>query len=202
MRPLKTLPVRSLFSHLLLLLLVGCASPPVPARLQFLGYQGYVNEHKILIHAPISRVFALLTDHDRLQELAPVDLVQSTKVSPGPYSVGTLIHSETRYKIKLQWDSRVVRLEQDHLLVLEFLNGIFRGGYEVWELQPEGDFALLSHTLVYNLANPLYHILWVVKQGETKHDALVETTLLNIKRASEMEMMPSPRGPDAEGPES
>lgn len=176
---------------LLIFTLTGCAtSPPVPERLEFLNYQGQVNEHHTLIQAPPSRVFHVLIDFDSFVTLIPSDRVQLTKVSPGAYRVGTTIRAETNYKIKLSWDSQVVQIQEDRLLVLQFQNGPFRGGYEVWELQGNGSCTRVSHTLVYNISNFFYRLVWLLKRGEKRHNILTEVTLLNLKRECEEGLLP------------
>jgi ribosome-associated toxin RatA of RatAB toxin-antitoxin module len=173
------------------LVLTGCATPPpVPERLEFLNYQGQVNEHHTLIQAPPSRVFDVLTDFDRFVTLIPSDRVQLRKVTPGPYQVGTAIRAETIYKIRLNWDSQVVQIQKDRLLVLQFQSGPFRGGYEVWELKAKGSCTRVSHTLVYNISNSFYRLVWLLKQGEKKHNTLTEVTLLNLKRECEEGLLP------------
>ncbi|NVM22805.1 MAG: SRPBCC family protein [Desulfobacterales bacterium] len=174
--------------------LVGCATAPVPERLQFLEYQGSVNEHDIFIQAPPSRIFALLTDFDRFPALLPSDRIQMTKVSPEPYRIGTVIRTQTRYRISLRWNTQVVAKQADRRLVLQFLDGIFRDGYEIWELRQEGTGTRVSHAIVYNIANFLYHTFWVLKRVESRHDALIEDTLLNLKQACEAE--PTPAAPN------
>lgn len=175
----------------MVLAFLGCATPPpVPERLEFLNYQGYVNEHHTLIQAPTSRVFDVLTDFDRFVTLVPSDRVQLSKVTPGPYQVGTTIRAETIYKIKLNWNSKVVQMQKDRLLILQFQDGPFRGGYEVWELKPQGSSTRASHTLVYNISNFFYRLVWMLKRGERKHNTLTEVTLLNLKRECEEELLP------------
>ena len=124
---------------------------------------------------------------DRFVNLIPSDRVQLSKVTPGPYEVGTVIRTETKYKIKLQWDSQVVRVLKDRLLVLQFQDGPFRGGYEVWELETQGSSTRATHTLVYNISNFLYRLVWVLKSGEKKHNTLTEETLQNLKLECEQE---------------
>ena len=176
---------------LVVLALPCCATPPpVPERLEFLNYQGQVNEHRILIQASPSQVFAVLTDFDRFVTLIPNDRIELSKVSPGPYQVGPTIRAETMYKIRLSWDSKVVHLEKDRLLVLQFQNGPFRDGYEVWELRPQGSCTRLSHTFVYNISIVLYRLVWVFKRGEKKHNTLTEVTLLNLKRECQEGLLP------------
>ncbi len=173
------------------LLLTGCATPPdAPERLEFLNYRGQVNEHYTLIQAPPSRVFQVLTDFDRFATLIPSDRIQLRKLTPGPYQVGTAIRTETIYKIKLSWDSQVVQIDKDHLLVLQFQNGPFKGGYGVWELEATGSCTRVSHTLVYNISNFFYRLVWLLKQGERRHNRLTEVTLLNLKRECEEGLLP------------
>jgi len=185
------LRLRGLFAGLMALILLGCATPPpVPERLEFLNYQGQVNEHHILIQASPSQVFAVLTDFDRFVTFIPSDRVELSKVTPGPYQVGTTIRAETMYKIKLSWHSKVVQMEKDRLLVLQFKDGPFKDGYEVWELSPQGSCTRVSHTFVYNTSNLLYRLVWVFKRGEKKHNTLTEVTLLNLKRECEEGLLP------------
>ena len=173
------------------LVLTGCATPPaVPERLEFLNYRGQVNEHHILIQAPPSRIFHVLTDFDRFETLTPTDRVQLRKITPGPYQVGTAIRAETIYKIRLSWDSQVVQIDKDRLLVLQFQNGPFQGGYEVWTLTAKGSCTRVSHTLVYNISNFFYRLVWLLKKGEKRHNTLTEVTLLNLKRECEEGLLP------------
>jgi ribosome-associated toxin RatA of RatAB toxin-antitoxin module len=167
---------------------LGCAAPPpVPERLAFLDYQGQVNEHQVVIQADSSQIFEVLTDFDRFVDLIPADRIQLSKVTPGPYEVGTVLRAETKYKIQLQWESQVVRVQKDRLLVLQVQDGPFRGGYEVWELKPQGSSTKVSHTLVYNISNFFYRLVWVLKRGEKKHNNLTEATLQNLKLECEQE---------------
>jgi len=180
-----------LIVSLLVLASTGCATPPpVPERLEFLHYQGQVNEHHIFIQAPPSRVFRILTDFDRFVTLIPSDRVQLRKITPGPYQIGTIIRTETIYKIKLSWDSQVVQIQKDRSLVLQFQSGPFRGGYEVWELKARGSCTRVSHTLVYNISNFFYGLVWRLKHGERRHNTLTEVTLLNLKRECEEGLLP------------
>ena len=185
------LSLQRLIVALVLLAFWGCATPPpVPERLEFLNYQGHVNEHHTLIKATPSQVFAVLTDFDRFVTFIPTDRVELSKVTPGPYQIGTTIRAETMYKIKLSWESKVVYMEKDRLLVLQFQDGPFRGGYEVWALRPQGNCTRVSHTFVYNISNFLYRLVWVFKRGEKKHNTLTEVTLLNLKRECEEGLLP------------
>ena len=182
------LSIPRLLVGLTLFAFLGCAAPPpVPERLEFLGYQGHVNEHQVVIQADSSQIFSVLTDFDRFVALIPADRMQLSKATPGPYKVGTVLRAETKYKIKLQWHSQVVRVQKDRLLVLQFQDGPFRGGYELWELKPQGSATRVSHTLVYNISNFLNRLVWVLKSGEKKHNTLTETTLQNLKLECEQE---------------
>jgi ribosome-associated toxin RatA of RatAB toxin-antitoxin module len=176
---------------LMVFALHGCATPPpVPKRLEFLNYQGQLNEHHIIIQAPPSRVFHVLTDFDRFLTLIPSDRVRLKKMTPGPYQVGTTIRAETIFKIKLSWESRVVQIQKDRSLVLQFQSGPFRGGYEVWGLETAGSCTRVSHTLVYNISNFFYRLVWLLKQGEKKHNTMTDVTLLNLKRECEEGLLP------------
>jgi ribosome-associated toxin RatA of RatAB toxin-antitoxin module len=165
----------------------ACAKHTIPARLQYLHYEGQVNEHHIMIQAPPERIFAILTDEDRFPGLVPCDRIRVSCVTQRPYRVGTLIRTQTGFKIKISWLSKVVDLAPPRRITLQFQDGIFRGGYEVWELEPVGDQTMVSHTILYKLSNFMYRLLWSVKNVEEKHNSLVENTLHNLRRTAEIE---------------
>ena len=175
----------SLPGVLLALVLSGCAKPAVPQGLRHLAYQGWTNEHHITIDAAPKQVFSILTDFDRFPRLVPSDRIRVSKETSGPYGIGTVIRTQTGYKIKVSWTTKVVDLEDCRRIVLQFQEGMFRGGYEIWDLQPDGERTRVSHTILFNLSNFVYRVLWVVKDVESKHNILVEATLQNLKRASE-----------------
>ena len=83
-----------------------------------------------------------------------------------------------------------MQLQKDRSLVLQFQSGPFRGGYEVWELTAKGSCTRVSHTLIYNISNIFYRLVWLLKQGERKHNTLTEVTLLNLKRECEEGLLP------------
>ncbi|MHC1742430.1 MAG: type II toxin-antitoxin system RatA family toxin [Syntrophobacteraceae bacterium] len=167
------------------LALSGCAKPALPQGLQHLAYPGRTNEHHIVIEAPPERIFSILTDFDRFPGLVPSDRIRVSKQTGGPYGVGTVIRTETGYKIKVSWTTRVVDFQECRKITLQFQEGMFRGGYEIWDLEPDGEKTRVSHTILFNLSNFIYRILWVLKDVESKHNILVEATLHNLKRASE-----------------
>jgi uncharacterized membrane protein len=175
---------------LIVLFVTGCATAPVPERFQFLGYEGNVNEHSILISAPPSRVFSILTDFEQFSQLATQPNVRLTQITPGPLSVGTVICAETGYKIEIHWYSQVVEVRKDEMLILCFMNGIFSGGYEVWEIQPTKTGTKVSHTIIYNISSFPYRILWVLKNVENKHNMLVEAALQKLKDRCERTLSP------------
>jgi ribosome-associated toxin RatA of RatAB toxin-antitoxin module len=177
--------VRGWIRWLLICTLTGCVKPIVPARLDYLGYAGRVNEHRIAIDAPAERIFSILTDYDRFSCLVPSDRIRVSKETAGPYGVGTVIRTQTGYQIKVSWTARVIDVQEGRRIVLQFQEGMFRGGYEIWELREEGERTHVSHTILFNIANVIYRVLWVLKDVESKHDTLVEATLRNLKNASE-----------------
>jgi ribosome-associated toxin RatA of RatAB toxin-antitoxin module len=177
--------VRGWICWMLFCSLTGCVKPIVPDRLQYLGYAGRVNEHRIAIDAPPERVFSILTDFDRFPSLVPSDRIRVTKETAGPYGVGTLIRTQTGYKIKVSWTTKVVDIQEGRKIILQFQEGMFRGGYEIWELQQESERTHVSHTILFNIANAVYRFFWVLKGIESKHNILVEATLRNLKLASE-----------------
>jgi hypothetical protein len=46
------------------------------------------------------------------------------------------------------WNSKVKAVVQDRKIRLQFLDGFFAGGTEIWELESLGECASVTHTII------------------------------------------------------
>jgi uncharacterized membrane protein len=105
-------------------------------------------------------------------------------------------------RIQPEWDSEVIHLETNRQIVSQFLNGIFEGGIEIWDLKKMESGTEVTHTLVYKINRWIYKVGWYVLGGEKKHDELTELALLRLKSLLEGNTPsppPSPLGGEGKG---
>lgn len=144
-------------------------------------YQGRINRHRILIRKGPEEIFDLLTDPDRFQRWCSTEELSVEKVTPGPFRVGTKFHFKLRFRIEPEWDSEVILLNRPRQIVSRFLNGIFKGGIEVWDIKPMEIGTEVTHTLLYQIHRWIYQIGWFLLGGEKKHDELTEKALSRLR---------------------
>ena len=72
----------------------------------------------------------------------------------------------------------------DSKIRLQFLDGFFAGGTEIWELEGDGEYTKVTHTIIVQPRGILKKAAWVLKV-RLKHDRMTEALLDNLKRASE-----------------
>jgi hypothetical protein len=75
----------------------------------------------------------------------------------------------------------VIHLEKNRQIISQFLNGIFEGGIEIWDLKKMESGTEVTHTLVYQIKRMIYRIGWFLLGGEKKHDELTEFALSRLK---------------------
>ncbi|MEW6377902.1 MAG: SRPBCC domain-containing protein [Thermodesulfobacteriota bacterium] len=144
-------------------------------------YRGKVNQHQILIRKEPGEIFSILTNPDQLKRWCPMEQISVEKITPGEFSMGTKHHFKLRFRIQPEWDSEVIHLEKPHQIVSRFLNGIFEGGIEIWDLKKRESETEVTHTLVYRIRRWIYRIGWSLLGGEKKHNKLTETALKRLK---------------------
>jgi hypothetical protein len=75
----------------------------------------------------------------------------------------------------------VIHLEKNRQIISQFLNGIFEGGIEIWDLKKMESGTEVTHTLVYQIRRWIYKIGWFLLGGKKKHDELTEVALSSLK---------------------
>jgi uncharacterized membrane protein len=133
----------------------------------------------------------MIVDIEAFNTLYPPGLVEVTEITQSPFTVGTVRHILTKFKVKLHWDMEVIEIIDNKKIVSKFLDGIFKEGYEIWEFKEKGNYTEVSHTILYNVNGFFYSIVWNIKKGEKKHDFLVEETLDSMRRKAEMSITAS-----------
>jgi hypothetical protein len=75
----------------------------------------------------------------------------------------------------------VIHLEINRQIISQFLNGIFEGGIEIWDLKKMEPGTEVTHTLVYNINRWIYKVGWFLLGGKKNHDELTEIALSHLK---------------------
>ncbi len=165
---------------------LSCSRPLIPERFHYLNYEGKVNQHSRMIKAKPAILFSMITDIEVFKTLYPSGYLEVTETTHSPHAIGTVRHTRTKYIVPLNWNTEVIEIVDSEKIVLKFLNGIFKGGYEIWELKEKGDDTEVSHTILYNVYGFFPSLVWYIKKGEKKHDYLIEETLDSMRRQAEV----------------
>jgi len=148
-----------------------------------------VDQHRTLIEKDPQEVYAILIDPDQLPRWCPLEEISVKKVSPGEFGLGTKFHFSLQFRIQLDWDSEVIYLQKDQQIVYRFLNGIFEGGVEIWDLKKTGSGTEVIHILVHQIHRWIYKVGWYLLGGKRKHHELTQLALFRLK--SLLEGVPS-----------
>lgn len=178
LRALSLISCALLFSFLM-----GCSTPYVVTSDKYSQYTGEINQHTRLIRAQRSRIFRMLTHEETFKTICPQGTIV-THEPPLPYQVGTNVNTFIDHIFKLKWRSQVVELIPDEKIQLQFLDGFFAGGTEIWELEPENGFTRATHTIIIRPQGFIKKLIWNLKVRR-KHDRMVEALLDNLKRMAE-----------------
>jgi len=144
-------------------------------------YRGSVNQHKVLVRTEPEKIYAILSELDQWRKWVPLDQISVEKVTAGEFRVGTRLHFKLRFRIQPEWDTEVIHLAKDRQIIFQFLNGIFEGGIEIWNLKKMDMETEVMHTLLYQIHRRIYKIGWVLLGGEKKHNELTELALGRLK---------------------
>ena len=144
-------------------------------------YRGKVNQHRTMIKKEPEEIYRALIDPEQMKRWCPFEQISVERVTPGEFRVGTKSHFKLNFRIQPQWDTEVIHLERNRLIISRFLNGIFEGGIEVWNLNNTESGTEVTHTLVYQINRFIYRIGWFLLGGEKKHNELTETALSRLK---------------------
>lgn len=154
-------------------------------------YKGKVNQHRTLIRREPEEIFHILTDPDQLKRWCPLEQISVEIVTPGEFRVGTRFRFKLQFRIQPEWDSEVIHLERKRQIVSQFLDGIFEGGIEIWDLKKTDSGTEVIHTLVYQIHRWIYKVGWFLLGGEKKHDELTELALSRLKSLVEENTPPT-----------
>lgn len=177
----------SVGSYLLVVvfLSMGCSTKHIATSAKYSQYEGEINQHTRLIQAETHRIFHILTHQDTFNAICP----QGTIVTHDPLQPlqpGTFVNTKIDHIFKLAWRSQVVEMIPYKKIRLQFLDGFFAGGTEIWELEPENEFTRTSHTIIVRPQGFLKKLAWNLKV-KRKHNKMTEAVLDNLKRVSETE---------------
>lgn len=143
--------------------------------------RGKTNQHRIIIQKEPEMVYHVLTYFDNYKYWIPTEEMIVEKITPGPLHIGSVLHFKLKFRIEPEWDTEVVLLERPSRIVYRFLNGIFEGGMECWELNKKDQGTEVTHTLYYQIKKWIHKIGWTLLGGEKKHNELTETALKRLK---------------------
>ena len=103
-----------------------------------------------------------------------------THESPQSYGVGALVKTRIVHIFELDWNARVEEVFPDSKIRLQFLDGFFAGGMEIWKLESKGEYTWVTHTIIIKPEGFLRKLAWVLKVRR-KHNKMVEIFLDNLK---------------------
>ena len=175
--------LRLISCALLFFFLIGCSTQYIVTSDKYSQYAGEINQHTRLIRAERSRIFRMLTHEDTFKTICSQGTIV-TYEPPLPYQAGTIVNTSIDHRFKLKWRSQVVALIPNEKIQLQFLDGFFAGGTEIWELEPENGFTRATHTIIIGSQGFIKKLLWSVKV-RYKHDLMVVASLDNLKRMAE-----------------
>ena len=95
-----------------------------------------------------------------------------------------MIKTRIVHIFELDWTSRVEELIPDRKIRIQFLDGFFAGGTEIWELESVGEYTQVTHTIAVQSEGFLRKWAWILKV-RLKHNKMVEALLDNLEKASE-----------------
>lgn len=144
-------------------------------------YKGRVNQHQTFIQREPEEIYSILTDSDQFRQWCPIEQISVERSTPGEFGVGTRHHFKLRFRIQPEWDSEVIYLKRPYQIVYQFLNGIFKGGIEIWDFKKVESGTEVNHTLIYRIDRWIYRVGWSLLGGERKHNELTEIALSRLK---------------------
>jgi len=144
-------------------------------------YRGKVNQHRTLIQKDPEAIYSVLIDPEQVRQWCPIGQISVERMTPGEFRVGTRSHFRLNFRIQPEWDCEVIYLERNRQIIYRFINGIFEGGIEIWELKKTESGTEVTHTLVYQIKRWIYKIGWFLLGGEKKHDELTDIALARLK---------------------
>ena len=136
----------------------------------------------IEVKAPPEKVFALLTDVEKLNEMAKGDVVFK-QTSKGPFGLGTTLHWTTMQKMEL--DMEVTEFEKNKKATISSVKGSKFKLNQTCEVEPTANGTKLTYfadyTLPYSVFGKLIDRLKVQKDMEKS----IDRQLMDYKKALE-----------------
>lgn len=161
----------------------GCSTQYIIKSPKYSVYKGEINRHTRLISAERKWIFQIITQEQTFSQICPKGTIV-THESPPPYRVGTIIKTRIVHIFELDWTSRVEELIPNRKIRIQFLDGFFAGGMEIWELKSVGKYTRVTHTIIVQPKGFLRKLAWTLKV-RLKHNKMVEALLDNLEKVSE-----------------
>ncbi|MEJ2040057.1 MAG: SRPBCC family protein [Desulfosarcinaceae bacterium] len=179
---------RPIFLSLALVLLLltgptGCTAPQSRIYKRYAHYDGEINQHMRLIQAPPDVIFNLITNPEEFTAMVPAFTSVSFDTPP-PYQVGTRLKIRINHLLKFTWHTQVREMIPNRKTRLEFLDGLFEGGTEIWELQPEGRGTRVIQTIIVSPKSLPFAVIWSLK-ARNRHNEMTEKFLDNLQARAE-----------------
>jgi ribosome-associated toxin RatA of RatAB toxin-antitoxin module len=163
--------------------LFGCTTKYINKFPKYATYKGEINQHTRLIRTERNQIFQILIKEEAFKEICPKGTIV-TYESPLPYQVGTIIKTRIAHIFELDWTSRVEEVILDRKIRIQFLDGFFAGGMEIWELESVREYTRVIHTIIFQPKGFLRKLAWILKV-RLKHNKMVEALLDNLGEVSE-----------------
>jgi uncharacterized protein YndB with AHSA1/START domain len=163
--------------------LTSCSTAQTHFYKRYTGFPGEINQHMRVIHAPVEKIFNILTDPEAFSALAPAFTYVSFETPP-PYREGTRLKIKIDHLLEFTWHTLVKEVIPNKRTRLEFLDGLFQGGTEIWELEPEAQGTRVIQTIIVDPPGLIGSLVWNLKARQ-RHNAMAEKFLDNLQAEAE-----------------
>ncbi|UCD91101.1 MAG: hypothetical protein JSW04_06675 [Desulfobacterales bacterium] len=171
------------FMVFLVLISQGCSSKYTQPSLKYPRSEGEVNQHVREIKAEKEQIFHILTDEKSFGSICPKGTIVAHESLP-PYQIGSKVQTKIDHIFNLTWHTQVIEIVPNKKIRLQFLDGFFAGGTEIWELESKGKQVRTTHTIIFKFNGFIKKWIWRLKVRR-KHDIMVEAFLDNLKLLAE-----------------
>jgi ribosome-associated toxin RatA of RatAB toxin-antitoxin module len=172
--------------------LVGCSTPQTALYKTYPHYHGEANQHKRLIAAPPGQIFGILTNQSTFTQLVPE--YTCVTFDTDTYGIGTRLTVKIDHLLKFTWHTQVKEVIPNKRIRLEFLDGLFKGGAEIWELEPQDGNTLVLQTIVVKPRGWIRQFIWNFK-ARNRHNAMTEKFLDDLKVMAESPLIAGAENP-------
>lgn len=162
--------------------LTACSAPQSQFHKTYDNIPGEPNQHVRLIDASPERIFKILTHQESFTALVPE--YAAVTFDSETYSVGTRLTTHINHLLEFTWHSQVQEIVPNQKIRLEFMDGLFMGGAEIWEMQPHAEKTLVMQTIVVAPRGWIRKFIWNLK-ARRRHNIMVEKFLDSLKEMAE-----------------